>query len=631
MALLQIQEPQVSETRNKEAAIGIDLGTTNSLVAAVVDGKPTILKLSGEKPLLPSVLAFSKEDPQQPLVGTAAKAQLGNDDYRVVSSIKRLMGRAASELPKLGGSLPFKIAPADEESQVIRVEVWGQAYTAVELSAFILRSLKARAEAVLGEKIGKAVITVPAYFDDAARLATKDAARLAGLEVLRLVNEPTAAALAYGLDAYGLNKGGDKSGEQLTAVYDLGGGTFDLSLLRFKQGVFQVVATGGDAALGGDDLDRAVAEHFLKRLGGGELSVAKAGELLAACRSLRESLSGRRIARVETSVAAMPTLTLGKKRLEALIAPIIAKTCAIAADVLEDAAIAPAEIKNVVPVGGATRTPLVRRRIADVFAAEPKTDLNPDEVVALGAALQAEALSGNSSGSLLLDITPLALGVETMGGIVSKIIDRNTPIPVAKAQEFTTYKDGQTALVIHVLQGEREMAAQCRSLARFELGGIPPLAAGMARIRITFTIDADGLLTVAAREATTGAQQRVEVKPSYGISHDKMRRMLEESIAYAKQDVGERLLAEAKVEATVLLNRLEAALAKDGGLCAAAELKAIAAAQASLRAALRKSEREAILNELEGLEKACAGFAEKRINKAVGEALKGRSVEELDA
>ena len=626
-ALLQIHEP--GETPRPDEgepalAVGIDLGTTNSVVAVSRDGQPEILRDGDGKALVPSVVAYAAD--RSAVVGGAARNLLLDRPEDVIGSVKRLMGRGVEDMKSLAGTLPFDIEPADGDAAgMVRLNVSGHRLTPVEISAEILKALKQRAESHLGGKVERAVVTVPAYFDDAARAATKDAARLAGLEVLRLVNEPTAAALAYGLD---------KQAEGLYAVYDLGGGTFDISLLRLEKGVFQVLATGGDAALGGDDFDHAVAEHFLhqrgQRMGGAKLTSSEAKMALMTARLAKECLTNQDEGDWVLDVNGEQTRhRLGRDELEALIAPLVERTVSLCRDVLEDAGLTADKIQGVVLVGGSTRVPLVRRRVGEIFGHPPLDDINPDEVVAAGAALQAEALTTGSE-TLLLDVTPLSLGIETMGGLSEKIIHRNTPIPVAKAQEFTTYQDGQTAMSIHVVQGEREMVDQCRSLARFELDGIPPMTAGAARVRVTFSVDADGLLAVGATEATTGVEAHVEVKPSYGLGEEEMAKMLHDSMIHASQDMALRLLAEARVEAGRGLNAIAAALAADRDLLERGERAAIEKAMSRVDVAVKGDDRGAIDKAIEDLEAAALAFAERRMDRGIRAALRGVSVERLD-
>jgi molecular chaperone HscA len=627
VSLLEIHEP--GETPLPHAgegalAVGIDLGTTNSVVAISRDGKPAALHDDTGKALVPSVVAYPAAGGV--VVGEEARLLTAHEPRNVVASIKRLMGRGAADLHAVAGVLPYEVEPGTGKTDMVKLRIGGKARSPVEISAEILKALRARAEAALEKPVERAVITVPAYFDDAARTATRDAARVAGLEVLRLVNEPTAAALAYGLD---------KGSEGLYAVYDLGGGTFDFSLLRLEKGVFQVLATGGDTALGGDDFDRAIAELMLaERRTDGLADVVDEGAVkaaLALARVMKEQLSDRDQTSGRLELAGVPSFhALTRAAFDAMIAAAVKRTVDIARGVLADAGMKIDEINGVVLVGGSTCVPLVRAEVAALIGKPPLTDIDPDEVVALGAALQAEALTGGSE-TLLLDVTPLSLGLETMGGLVEKVVPRNTPIPVQLAQEFTTYQDGQSAMAIHVVQGEREMVDDCRSLARFELAGIPPMVAGAARIRVTFAVDADGLLTVSAEERTTGVAQRIEVKPSYGLSHDDMADMLYDSLDNAEQDVARRLIAEARVEAQRGLLALDAALEKDAALLTPAERGEIDAARARLLAAIGAEDRDAITAAAEALETLSKPFAERRMDRGIREALSGMSVSDLES
>ncbi len=611
--LMQIAEPGLSAAPHEERlAVGIDLGTTNSLVATVVNGLVEVLPDEKGKKLLPSVVRFLPNGETE--VGVSALENSFADPQNTITSAKRLIGRALEDITP--EAFPYRFR---KEKGTIGLETAAGPKTPIEVSAEVLKALKARAEYRLDGELVGAVITVPAYFDDAQRQATKDAARLAGLEVLRLLNEPTAAALAYGLDT---------GAEGLYLIYDLGGGTFDVSLLRLSKGIFEVIATGGDTALGGDDFDRLVAEDALKHLNlsFANLSPKEKRHAILEARRVREELTEKSDATFQMDSVRKVSVT--RQSFEALSAPLVTRTIDVVKSVISDAKASAGEIQGIVLVGGATRMPCVREAVKKTFGKTPFTDINPDEVVAVGAALQADKLAGNSRDDnwLLLDVTPLSLGIEMMGGLVEKIIPRNTPVPVAMAQDFTTFKDNQTALAIHVVQGEREIVDACRSLARFELRGIPPMAAGNARIRVTYRIDADGILSVSAREQKTGLEASIQVKPSYGLADEDIVRMLKEGNTEAEHDLEERKLREETVEAERVLIATESALSTDADLLDLKERSAIDQQIAALKAAIAKRNANEINQESKALVAATSDFAARRMDRSIRQALAGHSI-----
>jgi len=622
MALLQISEPgQAPDPHQRRIAVGIDLGTTHSLVAAVRHGLPECLPDEEGRVILPSAVRYTEGGGRQ--IGHAALEAQSEDAENTVVSAKRFMGRMLADVAG-HQRLPYRFV---DQPGMVGVATRDGVKTAVEVSAEILATLRFRAEDTFDDDVYGAVITVPAYFDDAQRQATKDAAQLAGLNVLRLINEPTAAAIAYGLD---------QGVEGLYAVYDLGGGTFDISLLRLARGVFEVVATGGDSALGGDDYDQRFASALLQRAGLGALEALSPRErrnVQTAARRAKEALSAATTATVTFEIdGRAQVLQATRAEFEAATSELTATTLRLLKRVLRDAKVATDQVQGVVMVGGSTRMPVVREAMAALFGRPPLVNLNPDEVVALGAAIQANALAGNAASGdlLLLDVTPLSLGLETMGGLVERIIERNSTIPTAKAQDFTTFKDGQTAMAVHVVQGERELVSECRSLARFELRGIPPMVAGAARIRVTFQVDADGLLSVSAKELTSGVEAAIVVKPSYGLSDEQVAGMLKEGFASAEADMAARSLREAQVDAERMVLATESALAADGDLLESDERARIDALVARVRAAARDAgEPRAIEAAVEALAEGTEAFAAARMNRGIRDALAGRNVNEI--
>ncbi|WP_010484587.1 Fe-S protein assembly chaperone HscA [Pseudomonas sp. S9] len=620
MALLQIAEPgQSPQPHQRRLAVGIDLGTTNSLVAAVRSGISEPLADAEGEVILPSAVRYHADRVE---VGESAKGAASSDPFNTIVSVKRLMGRGLADVKQLGDQLPYRFVGG--ESQMPSIETVQGAKSPVEVSAEILKVLRQRAELTLGGELVGAVITVPAYFDEAQRQATKDAARVAGLNVLRLLNEPTAAAVAYGLD---------QQAEGVVAIYDLGGGTFDISILRLTSGVFEVMATGGDSALGGDDFDHAIASWIIEQAGlSADIDPSAQRSLLEVACAAKEALTSNDVVEV---VYQQWRGELSRAQFEALIEPMVARSLKACRRAVRDSGIELEEVGAVVMVGGSTRVPRVRQAVAEMFARQPLTDIDPDQVVAIGAAIQADTLAGNKRGDgeelLLLDVIPLSLGLETMGGLMEKVIPRNTTIPVARAQDFTTYKDGQTAMMVHVLQGERELISDCRSLARFELRGIPPMVAGAAKIRVTFQVDADGLLSVAARELGSGVEASIQVKPSYGLTDDQVAKMLQDSFSNAGGDKQARVLREQQVDAQRLLEAVEAALDADGErLLDRDERLAIDAQVELLRELINGSDGLALEQQTKRLTQVTDAFAARRLDSTVKAALAGRSLNEIE-
>lgn len=620
MALLQIAEPgQSAAPHQHRLAVGIDLGTTNSLVAAVRSGVTSTLPDENGQHSLPSIVRYTQESIE---VGYVAALSSAQDPKNTIVSVKRFMGRSLADIQAGEQSFPYQFE-ASENGLPLFVTPQGQV-NPVQVSAEILRPLIERAEKTLGGELQGGVITVPAYFDDAQRQGTKDAAALLGVKVLRLLNEPTAAAIAYGLDS---------KQEGVIAIYDLGGGTFDISILRLNRGVFEVLATGGDSALGGDDFDHLLQAHMQQVWQLTNINSQLSRQLLIEARRVKEALTDESDTEASLTLADGSVLTqvVTKGQFDSLISALVKKTIASCRRTLRDAGVTTDEVLETVMVGGSTRVPLVREQVAAFFGKAPLTSIDPDRVVAIGAAIQADILVGNKPESelLLLDVIPLSLGIETMGGLVEKVVSRNTTIPVARAQEFTTFKDGQTAMAFHVVQGERELVDDCRSLARFSLKGIPPLAAGAAHIRVTFQVDADGLLSVTAMEKSTGVQSSIQVKPSFGLSDTEIATMLKDSMKHAKEDISRRMLAEQQVEAARVLESLTAALSKDGDLLTTDERQQINAMMAQLAQVAGNDDADAIKIAIERLDEHTQDFAAKRMDNSIRVAFKGQSIDKI--
>jgi molecular chaperone HscA len=619
MALIQISEPgQSTVAHHHRLAAGIDLGTTNSMVASVRSGEASVLPDHQGNVTLPSVVQYHKN---YKIIGQEAYNSASNFPQNTIVSVKRFIGKSLEDVRAHHSNLPYEFSPHEQGLPIFKTAQGLK--NAIQVSADILKPLVDRAEATLGGDLQGVVITVPAYFDDAQRHATKEAAKLVGIPVLRLLNEPTAAAIAYGLD---------QQEEGIIVVYDFGGGTFDVSILRLEQGVFQVLATGGDTTLGGDDIDLAVVNHIKQNLNLTKLSPEDERCLLSLARSLKEELSFKEDASLELTVQSSKlSYKLNRAELESLIKPLIQKTLHVCKRALRDAKISSSEINEIVMVGGSTRTPLVQKMTTTFFGQAPLTSINPDQIVAIGAAQQADILVGNKPEAevLLLDVIPLSLGIEIMGGLTEKVIPRNTTLPIARAQTFTTFKDGQTAMSFHVVQGERELVQDCRSLAKFELRGIPPMNAGVARIEVTFNVDADGLLSVTAQEKTQNIKAHIEVKPSFGLTESEIADMLKDSMAHAGDDINQRMLVEKKVEAQRVIEAISSALKTDQSLLTESELLEINTAITELEHAMQSPELEHLKESIANLDRTTQVFASRRMDASIKQALKGQSVDKI--